>query len=157
MMNIERYLIAFEHYRSSVVSMQRVMNRRSAMRERISEIAGEKIGFEEEEKMEREFERKKRILAHATRRLQKAITSLDEARLSDYLICKYIYNMKNTEIADALTYCERQIYRISREAKKQLCKYLTAHKPTAKCGYKGKRFYFTQKKRVFHRKHGPWK
>lgn len=151
-MNIDRYLIAYENYRDTVLGMKKAMSKANTG-EKLP--VGEMIDFVDYEELEKEYERKRRILSHATKRLQKAISEITDTRLSNYLICKYLYCMTNEEFAENFTYCERQVYRISAKARKELYKHLIPCMMKARRMKAGKCFRQTATHKKPLRKYGP--
>ncbi len=151
MMNIDRYLVAYENYRDTVLGMKKAMSRVSTGGKL---PVREMIEFVDYEELEREYERKKRILSHETKRLQKAISKISDTRLSNYLTCKYLYCMTNEEFAENFTYCERQVYRISSKARKELHKHMVPCIMKARRLKSKKRFRQTYPRKKTLRKYG---
>lgn len=154
-MNIDRFLAAYEGYRETVIGMKKAARRRESceIRSLDKDVMRDIMDYDE---LEREYEKKRRILSHATRKLQRAISKIRDPRESNYLICKYLEGMTNEEYAECYSYCERQVYRIASSAKKKLYRYLILEMPRAKRWKTGKRFSVSTKKhKTSLRKYGP--
>ena len=145
-MDVEKYLAAFEVYRNTVFGMKKAVRRMSAGRSENGVPVGEMMDFVDYEELEREYEKKRRILSHATKRLQRAISKIRDERLSNYLVCKYLCGMTNERIAEDFNYCSRQVYRISSLAKKELKRLLPREFPTIGRGERNKRYTFSERK-----------
>ena len=155
-MDIERYLTAFEVYRNTVFGIKKAMRRISAGKSENGVPVGEMMDFVDYDELEKEYEKKKRILSHATKRLQKAISKINDERLSNYLVCKYLCGMTNERVAEDFSYSSRQIYRIAALAKKELKKRLVREMPKARRGRIGGRYKFSERKaKKSYRKYGP--
>ena len=155
-MDIEKYLAAFEVYRDMSFGMKKAIRRMNAGRSEDKIPVGEMMDFVDYEELEREYEKKRRILSHATRRLQRAISKIPDERLSNYLVCKYLCGMTNEYIAESFNYCNRQIYRIASVAKKELKKHLAREIPLARRGERNKRYGVSPRKpKKTYRKYGP--
>lgn len=155
-MNIEEYLAAYESYRDTVLGLKKAVEKMSAKDNRKTVPVGEMIDFVDYEELEKEYVKKKRILSHATKKLQRAISHIRDPRLSNYLVCKYLCCMKNEDYAVSFNYCERQVYRIASLAKKQLSEQMKPNSPLPRRGKRGQRFRFSPKStKTSLRKHGP--
>lgn len=155
-MDIEKYLTAFEVYRNTVFGIKKAVRRMNAGKTDNGLPVGEMMDFVDYEELEREYEKKRRILSHATKRLQKAISKIRDERLSNYLVCKYLCGMTNERIAEDFNYCSRQVYRISALAKKELKRLLPRELPTVGRGERNKRYTFSERKaKKSYRKFGP--
>ncbi|MBR5817739.1 MAG: hypothetical protein IKY62_03740, partial [Clostridia bacterium] len=125
-MRIDEWLASYEEFRDGVLLMGRafpyeagkdvVGNRESKC------LVAELKEFVDYDELKKDYERKKRILNHTTRKLQRAILRVGDTRVSNYLICRYLYCMKNEDIATRFNYCERQVYRIATTARRKLCR-----------------------------------
>ena len=155
-MNIEKYLTAYESYRDTVLGMKKAVRRMNMGKYAAALPVGEMIDFVDYEELEREYEKKRRILTQATRRLQRAISAISDPRLSNYLECRYLYRMTNEKYAESFNYCERQVYRIGKAAKAELYRHLVVEMPRAKRWKTEKKFSFSPRraKKSF-RKFGP--
>lgn len=159
-MRIDEYLDAYESYRDTVLTFEKVFKNRLKGEEKVTQtsgnaVVGEMIEYVDYDELKREYERKKRILTRATKRLQRAISNISDVKLSNYLVCRYLCCMTNESIADSFQYCERQIYRIASRAKQRLYENLLQEMPTAR-RFKKKRFRRKrEKERRSMRKYGP--
>lgn len=136
-MRIEEYLDAYERYRDTVYSMGKNARLMASKMESTADprslgAVGEIIEFVDYDELMREYERKKRILGRATARLQRAISRVHDLRYSSYLTARYLYGMKNEEIAANFNYCDRQIYRIAKAARHKLEEKLLLEMPKAR-------------------------
>lgn len=155
-MNIEEYLTAYETLRDTVLGMKRAVEKMYAGKNAKSLPVGEMIDFVDYEELEKEYVKKKRILTHATKKLQRTISRISDTRVSSYLICKYICAMTNEDFASNFNYCERQVYRIASNAKKQLAALLHPSVPLPKKTDRGRCYTFEKRKpKKTLRKHGP--
>lgn len=124
-MNIDKYLNSYEKYRNAVLGLKKAVDKLSRRKTAISGI----LEIIDCHQLENEYLKKKRILGYRTKKLQKAISRIEDPRMTDYLACKYIYGMTNDEIAECFNYCERQVYRIASVAKKRLSAAMNSHAP----------------------------
>ena len=113
-MRIDEYLDSYDRYKNGYQAMYKTIE--TIERRRF----GRNFIFADTTNLKIELRRRERILRHATARMQAAISRLGDTYLANYLICKYLYGMKNSDIAQTFNYCERQIYRMSALAKKRL-------------------------------------
>lgn len=102
------------------------------------------------EALDREIARRERVLRYANARMQAAISRMESIPQANYIMCKYFYGMKNTEISETFSYCERHVYRLSAAAKKSLYRELVKLMPNPRRGDVGKvyRFSNTTKKQA---------
>lgn len=155
-MNIEEYLTAYETYRDTVLGLKKAVEKMCAGNDRRALPVGEMIDFVDYEDLEKEYVKRKRILTHATKKLQRGISRISDPRLSNYLICKYLCCMTNEQYAENFNYCERQVYRIALSAKKQLAKILSPAAPIPRKSKRGQKYTFSAKKpKTSLRKYGP--
>ncbi len=152
-MNIEKWLDAYEGYRDTTLGMVNALAKRSTEFYEGLPV-GEMMEFVNYEELDREMIKRKRILAHATRRIQRAIKKIKDPKASGYLICKYLYRMSNEEIANEFCYCERHIYRLSSKARKMLALCLEKTPPRVMRMSKGQRFSYRRRHRRKYRKYG---
>lgn len=155
-MNIEEYLTAYETLRDTVLGMKRAVEKMYAGNNPKALPVGEMIDFVDYEELEKEYAKKRRILTHATKKLQRTISRISDTRVSNYLICKYVCAMTNEDFASNFNYCERQVYRIASSAKKQLALVLRPSVPLPRKTDRGRCYTFRKRspKRTL-RKHGP--
>ena len=155
-MNIEEYLTAYESYRDTVLGLKNAVERMSDGQDGRLLPVGKMIDFVDYEELEKEYVKKKRILSHATKKLQRAISRIRDPKVSNYLICKYLCCMKNEDFAASFNYCERQVYRIASNAKKQLAELMKPEVPLPRRVRERQQFRFSPKStRTSLRKHGP--
>lgn len=88
-----------------------------------------------------DYERRRRILHRATKKINTALCAVSEKSLRDYIIWKYFYNMTNSEIAEVFSYSERHIYRIRNKAWAELEKNMKKFMPKLRRTQTGGRFY----------------
>ena len=146
-MRIDEYLERYERYRNGYHALQKTVK-----------LVG-KPGFKNEfvfislEVLERELSHRERVLRFATAKMQAAIARTGDPNLSNYIICKYFYGMKNTAIANTFNFSERQIYRISSSAKERLYRELLKLMPKPRRGETGKKWYLKEKdiSEVYHK------
>lgn len=138
-MRIDEYLERYERYRNGYHALQKTVK-----------LVG-KPGFKNEfvfislEVLERELSHRERVLRFATAKMQAAIARTGDPNLSNYIICKYFYGMKNTAIANTFNFSERQIYRISSAAKERLYRELLKLMPKPRRGETGKKWHLKEK------------
>ncbi len=133
-MKIDEYLALYEEYRRSVIELAKTID---LVKARTEEEVGETLltlnpDYVGETSVRREYEKKKKILTKATKRLERAISKIREADKTRYLVLRCFYLMTNEEIASAMNYSLRHIYRLSRRAKDTLFDYLCEEMPKAK-------------------------
>lgn len=133
-MKIDEYLALYEEYRKSVIEMAKTIDLTRARKsgngeETLLTQYSDLIG---ETSVEKEYERKKRILTKATKRLKNAISRIKDPDKAQYLMLRCFYLMTNEDIAAAMSYSLRHIYRLSRKAKDTLFVYLAEEMPKAK-------------------------
>ena len=122
-MTIDRYLTLYEEYKKDTAAIERVAKLQREASEGVTYTwmwYGGKNNYVDKESLERELARRVRIMKRASARIQAAISRIRNDKFSNYLICRYLYGMKNSDIALALSYCDRHIYRLSRDAKQRL-------------------------------------
>ena len=159
-MRIEEYLTAYEGYRATVLAMERTFLKMAEDEGRMTAsgvrfgndsantyTVGEIIKFADTDELRREYERRKRILTHATGKLQRAIARIRDVKLSVYLTLRYLYGMRNEDVAFRLNYCERQIYRLAKNAKTALKFQLLKEMPSARRGSKGRTYRLKKQRR----------
>lgn len=134
-MKIDEYLALYSEYRKRVIDMAKTIDFIKA-RTSDSEV---KTLFEIKDccdvatkRLEERFERKKRILGRATRRLKRAIDKMENADEVMYLTCRYIYFMDIEDIASAMRFSTRQVYRLGAKAKEHIFEKLLEEMPKAK-------------------------
>ena len=151
-MNIEQYLKSYTLYREGVSNMKKAVEGFEKSQKAFEKtkkaqlLSSEKIKLPNYERLLKEINKKERILTYATARLECAIAHMNDENLSNYIICKYFYGMKNCEIADVFCYCERHIYRLSIMAKKRLYEELVKLMPKPK-RWKGKTYFLCKESR----------
>ena len=140
-MRIDVYLALYEDYRKSVINMAKMIDRIEARRneaetlltksknENVLLLEGMVLG---EDSIRKVYEKKKRILGRATRRLKSAMLKMTNLSEVEYLTYRYFYSMSNAVIANNMTFSERQIYRLSRSAKEHLFERLLEEMPKAR-------------------------
>jgi hypothetical protein len=109
-------------------------------------IANKSPIFTPKETLKKELCHRERVLRYATARMQEAIARMGDTRLANYVICKYFHNMKNSDIAEVFNYSERQIYRISSDAKPRLYRELVKLMPKPRRGEVGRRYRYAAQK-----------
>ncbi len=151
-MRIDEWLASYEEFRDGVLLMGRTLPKDAGKDVFGKEAFAELKEFVDYDELMREYERKKRILNHTTRKLQKAIMRVRDARVANYLICRYLYGMKNEDISLKFNYCERQVYRIATLARRRLCRafHETGLTPRRLCG---KRYVKKRGTKPKYRKH----
>ncbi len=132
-MKINEYLALYSEYRKSIIEMAKTIDFiKARKRENEGETLFEINGIPDIEKLEKSFERKKRILGRATERLKRAIEKMNNAAEVKYLLCRYVYFMDVEDISKAMLASERQVYRIAHSAKKHLFERLLDEMPKAR-------------------------
>lgn len=144
-MQIEEYLSRYEKYRSTYNNLKKAQmmlakteNKNKAL------FLLKRYDHMRVESLEREIARRERILRYANARLEAAISRIDNMGQANYLMCKYFYGMKNIEIAETFSYCERHVYRLSAGAKKSLYRELLKLMPKSRRGPKGKVYRYSK-------------
>lgn len=146
-MRIDEYLERYEKYRKGYNALQETVKF-------IGRQWGKKdFVFVSREVLKRELAHRERVLRFATAKMQAAIARIGDPILSNYIICKYFYGMKNTAIANTFNFSERQIYRISSNAKERLYRELLKLMPKPRRGETGKKWYLQEKdiSEVYHK------
>ncbi len=132
-MKINEYLALYSEYRKSVIEMAKTIDFvKARKRENEGETHFEINGILDVEKLEENFERKKRILGRATGRLKRAIGKMNNAAEVKYLLCRYVYFMDVEDISKVMMASERQVYRIAQSARKHLFERLLDEMPKAR-------------------------
>ena len=149
-MKIDEYLALYEEYRKSVIGLAKTMD---LMKARMSENKGEALltlnpDYARDDSVEKEYEKKKRILTKATKRIERAISKIKSEERRQYLIYKCFYLMTNDEISGAMSFSLRHIYRLSRKAKEELFAYMLEEMPKAR-KLKRRTYYRTRKFRKY--------
>ena len=144
-MRIDEYLTRYEKYRSTYNNFKKaheLMNKNKTYKAGFF-VAGQ-YDFMGEEALKKEINKRERVLKYANARLQAAISRMESFSERNYIICKYFYGMKNTEIAQTFSYCERHVYRLSASAKKSLYRELVKLMPNPRRGETGKAYRFSK-------------
>lgn len=147
-MRIDVYLALYEDYRKSVINMAKMIDKIEARRNEaetlLTQNKNENLLLLEgmmsgDDSIRRTYEKKKRILGKATKRLKLAMLKMTNASEVEYLTYRYFYGMSNVFIADNMAFSERQIYRLSKSAKEHLAEKLLEEMPKVrkmkKCRY----------------------
>ena len=151
-MQIEEYLSRYDNYRKVYENMQRVGKIYIE-----GDVADDGIKYKlvnttqvlDVEMLKNELRRRERILRYATARLQAAISRIGDTAQMNYLMCRYFYGMKNSDIATVFSYCERHVYRLAAGARQSLYRELVKLMPKPRRGERGKVYRYSRKiKRV---------
>lgn len=143
-MNIDEYLSAYSEYKKFFISMQKIKNS-FENQQNLSTDSPNISCLLSYSNFYKEYQHRERILVHGEAKLQAAIARIGDTSFANYLMCRYFYGMKNSEIALTFCYCERHIYRISSSAKKRLYEELLKLMPKVRRGEKNKTFRYTPK------------
>jgi hypothetical protein len=140
-MYIGEYLRLYEKYRKAYHNIVRA--RQGVENAKNDEQFSGIYSFINTEGFDRELERRGRILCRASVKLETAISRIGNSEYANYLMCRYFYGMKNTEIGKMFSYCERHVYRISSSAKERLYEELKKLMPNPRRTLKPKRYKCT--------------
>jgi len=139
-MRIEEYLDSYSNYRNGYQAMLNTV--------KLIEKHNDKndCAYVSTEGVKKELYHRERVLRYATARMQAAIARIGDTRLSNYIMCKYFYGLKNAAIAVTFNYSERQIYRLSAEAKARLYRELLKLMPKPRRGEVGRCYRYAREK-----------
>ena len=142
-MRIDEYLSRYENYR---ITYNALLNTLKKYTENESGENSLLTGVRRNEiyKLKREVEHRKRILTHASVRLEAAVSRMENRSQANYIICKYFYGMRNIDFAITFTYCERHVYRLALAAKQSLYKELLKLMPKPRRGETGKVYRYSR-------------
>lgn len=144
-MQIEEYLYRYERYRRSYNALAVTLEKYDKNKSLKGKLIVRSFGVGGVETARRDLARRGRILRYANARLEAAISRMENRSQANYIMCRYFYGMKNLEIADTFSYCERHIYRLAANAKKNLYHELVKLMPKPRRGETGKTYRYARK------------
>jgi len=143
-MQIEEYLSRYERYRSTYNGLVKALKLYTDEKNLKNMFVINSYGVSGVEALRREIAHRERVLRYANARLEAAISRMDNRAQANYIMCKYFYGMKNCDIATTFAYCERHIYRLAANAKKNLYRELVKLMPKPRRGETGKAYRFSK-------------